>query len=128
MSEKGDPMKQLMRKFIRKASSFFLSMILICSIPSVRVCAGFEIPGTCQVQADSGAFYPVKTLDYGYDHNTYFSLRDIAMILRDTDRRFSLDIAKSAVSLNLGEAYSPVGTENVRALNRAGCIFTVRFP
>lgn len=106
-------MKQSVRKFIRKASSLLLSMILICSVPSVRVCAGFEIPGTCQVQADSGAFYPVKTLDYDYDHNTYFSLRDIAMILRDTDKRFSLDIAKSAVSLNLGGAYSPVGTENV---------------
>ena len=114
MSEKGDPMKQLMRKFIRKASSFFLSMILICSIPSVRVCAGFEIPGTCQVQADSGAFYPVKTLDYGYDHNTYFSLRDIAMILRDTDRRFSLDIAKSA-----GRSLFPCG-DGKRSLGRPG--------
>ncbi len=104
---------EYMSKWIRKVSSFFLIMILIGSIPSVRVCAGFEIPRICQVQVDSGAFYPVKTLDYGYDHNTYFSLRDIAMILRDTDKRFSLDVAKSAVSLNPGGTYFPVGTENV---------------
>ena len=66
-----------------------------------------------QVQTDTGAACNVKTLDYGYDHNTYYSLRDIAMALRDTDKSFSLEITKDAVSLELGNTYTPVGVENV---------------
>lgn len=102
-----------MKKIVGKVSPLFLFVLLICSMPPVRVCASFEIPGTCQAQADSGALYTVRTLDYDYDHNTYLSLRDIAMVLRDTDKCFSLDITKNAVSLNPGDVYLPVGVENV---------------
>ncbi|MCI8881412.1 MAG: hypothetical protein HFH28_11910, partial [Clostridiaceae bacterium] len=54
----------------------------------------------------------MKTLDYGYDNNTYLSLRDIAIALTNTEKAFSLDITNNTVSLNLGADYVPVGTEN----------------
>lgn len=44
---------------------------------------------------------------------TPISLRDMAMVLKDTDKQFSLEIKKNAVSLNTGSAYTPVGTENI---------------
>lgn len=102
-----------MRNFLQKIVAVILSAILISAIIPVRADAGFEIPGICQVQADSGAVCTVKALDYGYDNNTYLSLRDMAMVLKDTDKAFSLEITKNTVSLNLGNAYTPVGGENV---------------
>ncbi|MDE7285915.1 MAG: D-alanyl-D-alanine carboxypeptidase, partial [Lachnospiraceae bacterium] len=36
----------------------------------------------------------------------------IAMVLKDTDKSFSLEITKSAVSMNPGNTYMPVGVEN----------------
>lgn len=101
-----------MKTTLQKINSFILSVILVCLILPVRADASYEIPGTCQVQTDIGGAYTVKTLDYSYDHNTYFSLRDIAVVLNGTDKSFSLEITKSAVSLNRGGAYSPVGVEN----------------
>ena len=101
-----------MKTFLQKVSSIILSVILVCSILPARAAASYEIPGTCQVQADTGTARTVKTLDYGYDNNTYLSLRDMAMVLKDTDKSFSLDIKKSAVSLNPGSSYTPVGGEN----------------
>lgn len=100
-----------MKRILREMSPFIMSVILICSTLPVRA-ANYEIPGTCQVQADTGAARTVKTLDYDYGNNTYFSLRDIAMLLKDTDKSFSLEITKNAVSLDLGSTYIPVGTEN----------------
>ena len=101
-----------MKTILQKISSFILSIILICLILPIRVNASFEIPGICQVQTDTGAASTVKTLDYSYDSNTYFSLRDIAMLLKDTDKAFSLEITDKAVSLSLGDAYVPVKVEN----------------
>ncbi len=108
MSGRGDYMK----KILRKMSSLILSVLLVCSILPVRVAASYEIPGTCRVQTDSGTAYTVKTLDYSYDNNTYFSLRDIAVLLKDTDKSFSLEVTKNTVSLYLGNVYTPVGVEN----------------
>lgn len=105
---KGEPMKAI----LQKAGAFIISAILLYSILPVRAAANFEIPGTCQVQTDTGVTCIVKTLDYDYDFNTYFSLRDMAMALKDTDKSFSLEITQSAVSLNTGNAYTPVGVEN----------------
>lgn len=102
-----------MKKMLRKISILMLSAILVCSVLPIRVAASYEIPGSCRAQADDGAIYTVKTLDYGYDNNTYLSLRDMAMVLRGTDKAFSLEITKNAVSLRTGNAYTPVGTENV---------------
>ena len=102
-----------MRSILRKIYALLLSAALMCCILPARVAASYEIPGTCQVQADTGATYTVKILDYSYDNNTYFSLRDIAMVLKDTDKEFSLSIKKNAIALNPGEAYAPVGGENV---------------
>ena len=101
-----------MKTTLQKITSFILSVILICFILPVRADASYEIPGTCQVQADTNAAYTVKTLDYIYDHNTYFSMRDIAVGLNGTEKSFSLEITKNAVSLDKGGAYMPVGGEN----------------
>ncbi len=101
-----------MKVILQKISSIILSVIVVCSVLPIRVSASFEIPGTCQVQTDTGAACTVKTLDYSYDYNTYLSLRDMAMLLKDTDKSFSLQITGNTVSLNMGNAYVPVGVEN----------------
>lgn len=101
-----------MKTILQKINYLLLCVILLGLILPIRADASFEIPGTCQVQTDTGAAGTVKTLDYGYEYNTYLSLRDIAMVLRDTDKSFSLEITKNAVSLNLGSAYTPVGVES----------------
>lgn len=102
-----------MKTILQKISSILLSVVLICFLLPARAAASFEIPGNCQVQADSGAAYTVKTLDYDYNHNTYLSLRDIAMVLNNTDKAFSLEITANSVSLNPGNVYTSVGVENV---------------
>ena len=101
-----------MKSILRKINAFLLSVALVSFILPARAAASYEIPGTCQVQADTGTAYNVKILDYDYDNNTYFSLRDMAMVLNDTDKTFSLTITKNAIALNMGEAYEPVGGEN----------------
>ena len=102
-----------MKTILRKVSFLILSVILVCSALPIRAEASFEIPGSCQVQTDTGAVCTVKTLDYGYDYNTYLSMRDVAMLLNDTDKSFSLEITDRAVSMNPGNVYTPVGVENV---------------
>ena len=102
-----------MKTILQKINSLILSVILLCSILPIRAAASYEIPGSCQVQTDSGVACTVKTLDYAYDYNTYFSLRDIAMLLKDTDKSFSLEITSNTVSLNMGNVYVPAGVENV---------------
>ena len=99
-----------MKKYYRL--NYILILVLVCALLPFRVEAGYEIPGSCHVQTDTSAAGVIKTLDYGYANNTYLSLRDTAMILRETDKGFSLEITKNAVSVNLGNAYTPVGTEN----------------
>ncbi len=101
-----------MKTILQKTSALLLSVILICALLSMRTEAGFQIPGTCRVQADSGTVYTVKTLDHGYDHNTYLSLRDMAAALAGTDKAFSVEITGNTVSLNTGEAYFSVDAEN----------------
>jgi len=102
-----------MKTTLQKINSFLLSAVLVCLLLPSTAAASYEIPGICQVQADTGAAYTVKTLDYSYDYNTYFSLRDIAVVLNGTDKSFSLEITKNTVSLNTEGAYTPVGVENV---------------
>ena len=101
-----------MRSIPQKINAFLLSVALVCCILPAKADASYEIPGTCRVQADTGTEHTVKILDYDYDNNTYFSLRDMAMVLKDTDKAFSLEITKNAVSLHTGEVYEPVGGEN----------------
>ena len=102
-----------MRSILQKINVFLLSVAVVCCILPARAAASYEIPGTYQVQADAGTAYTVKILDYSYDNNTYFSLRDIAMVLKDTDKEFALTITKNTVALDPGKAYKPVGGENV---------------
>ena len=101
-----------MKSILQKINAFLLSVALVCCILPAKAFASYEIPGTCQVQADTGTAYTVKILDYDYGNNTYFSLRDMAMVLKDTDKAFSLAITKYTIALNPGEAYEPVGGEN----------------
>ena len=101
-----------MKTILHKINFLVLSVILVCSILPVKAAAGYEIPGICQVQTDTGDTCTVKTLDHSYDYNTYLSLRDIAMLLKDTDKPFSLEITNNTVFLNTGGAYTPVGVEN----------------
>lgn len=101
-----------MKNILQKISICILSVALVCSILPARVSASFEICGICQVQTDSGAVDSVKFLDYSYAHNTYLSLRDMAMVLKETEKAFSLGITDRAVILNMKDAYTPVGIEN----------------
>lgn len=96
----------------KKTVSIALCIILLCFLCPVRADASYEIPGSTYVQTDAGGGAIVKTLDYSYAHNTYLSLRDIAMILNYTEKSFSLEISKNAVSLNPGGVYTPAGGEN----------------
>lgn len=102
-----------MKKILNRICSLILSAVLVCAILPVSAEASFKIPGICQVQTDVGTACAVKTLDYDYQRNTYFSLRDMAMALKDTDKSFALEITKNSVALNPGNAYAPVGVENV---------------
>ena len=102
-----------MRPILKKIGVLLLSVALVCCILPIKVSASYEIPGTCQVQVDTGTAYTVKILDYSYDNNTYFSLRDLAMVLQDTDKSFSLVVTKNTIALSTGTAYEPVGGENV---------------
>ncbi len=102
-----------MKTILRKISSFILTVAIICSMLPVTVSADFEISGTCQVRADDGAASTVKILDYDYANNTYLSLRDVAMVLKGTDKAFSLNITKNSVVLTQGNDYTPVGGEGV---------------
>ena len=101
-----------MKTIRQKISVLILSVILICTAWPIRADAAFVIPGTCRAQTDTGAVCMVKTLDYGYACNTYLSLRDMAVLLADTDKSFSLDITRNAVSMNPGSVYTPAGAEN----------------
>lgn len=102
-----------MKKIPGKISAVMLCVVMLCGILPVRTLAAYEIPGICQVQTDTGVYGTVKTLDYAYANNTYLSLRDTAMLMRGTQKPFSLEITKNAVSLNPGEVYAPVGVENM---------------
>ncbi len=101
-----------MNTILQKTGFLILTVLLVSFMLPVRVWASFEIPGTCQVQTDSGAADTVKTLDYSYAHNTYLSLRDMAMVLKDTEKSFSLEITQNSVSLTTEAVYTPTGTEN----------------
>lgn len=100
-------------KIIRSKLCALFLVVALTGVPLPARAANYEIPGSCLAQTQDGAGAAVKTLDYGYDSNTYVSLRDLAMVLKDTDKSFSLDVTKNAVSLNPGRAYRPTGGENV---------------
>ncbi|NLB29331.1 MAG: hypothetical protein GX823_03780 [Clostridiales bacterium] len=50
---------------------------------------------------------------YNIGGNNYFKLRDLAMALKDTDRRFSVmfDGSSSTIGIGMGGAYTPIGGE-----------------
>lgn len=61
-----------MKRILKRLSPLIMSAAIICSAVPVSA-ANYEIPGTCRVQADAGVLRTVKTLDYGYENNTYLS-------------------------------------------------------
>ncbi len=111
--KKSSVIRKSIKPVLQKAACLLPALVLALCILPIRAEADFEIPRTCLVRADGGTAYTVKTLDYDYDYNTYFSLRDMAMVLSDTEKAFALDVTKNAVSLNPGKAYTPVGGENI---------------
>ena len=115
-----------MKTILQKISALILSVLLVCTMLPIRADASYEIPGSCQAQTDTNIAGTVKTMDYSYDHNTYFSLRDIAMLLKDTDKSFSLHITKNAVALNTGAPYTPLGVENAPWEDSANPDITLR--
>ncbi len=119
-------MKPMPKTILRKINVFLLSVILACTMLPVHADAAYEIPGICQVQTDTGAAGTVKTMDYNYDRNTYFSLRDIAMLLSSTGKPFSLEVTKNTVALNPGNAYTPAGGENTPWENSENPDITLR--
>ncbi|MBR6095851.1 MAG: beta-propeller domain-containing protein [Oscillospiraceae bacterium] len=58
---------------------------------------------------------PVRCLAYNVDGYNYFQIRDLAMLLRETDSRFSVDYdaEKGQVLIVRGQSYTPLGTEQV---------------
>ena len=119
-------MKPMPKTILRKINVFLLSVILACTMLPVHADAAYESPGICQVQTDTGAAGTVKTMDYNYDRNTYFSLRDIAMLLSSTGKPFSLEVTKNTVALNPGNAYTPAGGENTPWENSENPDITLR--
>lgn len=101
-----------MKKMMRKINPLLVLAVMVWFILPVRVTAVSKMAGICQVQADEGKVYTVKSLDYSYDHNTYLSLRDMAVVFQDTDKSFALEITKNAISLNSESTYISVGEEN----------------
>ncbi len=67
----------------------------------------------------------VETEVYNIGGNNYFKLRDIAMLLRDTESCFSVDYDEGSrtISLVTGEAYVPDGSELRTGVDRsASCV------
>lgn len=102
-----------MKNVMKKICALVLAAAILCCFPPAMAQAGYQISGMYLVQTESGVPYAVKTLDYAYENNTYFSLRDIAMVLKGTDKAFSLEVTKNSIALNPGGAYTPVGVENI---------------
>ena len=54
----------------------------------------------------------VKSIHFQYQNNRYLSLRDLANLLNDTDRRFSLSIDNNGIEIQTRASYETVGGEN----------------
>lgn len=99
-----------------------LSAIFMCiSLLPLNVYAGTSYEAkkcTSLIQVDD---LP-RTFDaYSVNDNNYFKLRDVAFILKNTEKEFSVEWEKGSNRVNLknGQPYTPVGTEMSVTSNQA---------
>ncbi len=95
--------------------SLFLVVCLFFGLLYVQPVEATEkhrIAENLSVYADDHAPVTVRTLHYNYTNNRYLSLRDLAMVLKDTPKAFSLEFSENTFTIHMGGTYSPVGGEN----------------
>lgn len=88
----------------------------VCALPALA--AAPVVARSAQSFSVDGS--PVNAEIYNIDGYNYFKLRDIAMLLRDTSARFSVDYQDGVISVTTGAAYTPVGGELVIGADRSG--------
>ena len=99
---------------MKRIAAWFLALILAgAAAPGGgAIAAGPEAaPSALALKIDGRTVTGAEV--YNIDGANYFRLRDIAMLLRDTDARFDVryDPAANAVLVTTGDVYVPLGTE-----------------
>ena len=87
----------------------WLCVAILC-ISSCVTAQAAAVPSAQSFQVDGKT---VRTEVYNINGNNYFKLRDIAMLLKDTQSGFSVDYDAGSrmISVSSGSDYSPVGGE-----------------
>ena len=89
---------------IRKVLTVFLVMCFVFGTFSATAeAASYVLRRNRYVSVDGGPLMIVRTLDYSYRNDTYINLRDLALVLADSDKAFSVEIDKEEIRLTPGE-------------------------
>ena len=96
---------------MKRLISLFLILVLVFALAPAATGAEADIQPSSQAFRIDGGLAPLKAVNI--DGYNYVRLRDLAMLLRDTDCRFAVgyDAAAGTVSLTTGGEYEPVGGE-----------------
>ena len=88
----------------RKILSALLALVILAA-PLTSACAATVSPSTQKLKVDGAV---VSAMVYNIDDSNYFRLRDIAYVLRNTDKRFEVgyDAASNTVLLTTGAFYT----------------------
>ena len=88
----------------RKILSALLALVILAA-PLTSACAATVSPSTQKLKVDGAV---VSAMVYNIDGSNYFRLRDIAYVLRNTDKRFEVgyDAAANTVLLTTGAFYT----------------------
>ncbi|MCR4617832.1 MAG: serine hydrolase [Lachnospiraceae bacterium] len=87
------------------------SVFLCCVLPSFADDYDYEYLRNLSVNVEGSGLFNVKYIDMYYDHDSYVSLRDMAVALSGTDAKFDLLIEKDGIRFTKGGSYTPVGGE-----------------
>ncbi len=97
-----------MKKILIKTAAFLVGIIICTGIISAKeinaVPKDDQLPVNRTVNLN-GSEYTVKTIDYNYSNNTFISLRDMAAVLKDSPKAFSLAITADDIEITRGGAY-----------------------
>lgn len=98
-----------MKKFL-KAGAVFLLAAAVSSVPALAASKKSAYPAAAKLMV-GGEIFNVGA--YNINGYNYFKLRDTAMILKDTEKSFSVDYnsEENKIILNTAEAYTPLGEE-----------------
>ena len=98
-----------MRGFMKRAAAFLAAALMLTLFAPKAGAANVRL--SSQTLKVNGV--PVRCRAYNIDGSNYFKLRDLAMLLKDTGSRFSVDYDsdKKAVMIATGQAYTPLGNE-----------------